>query len=140
MSFLVRNSSSRWSQSGGGLGGRSFVSYKRRESLGELPLWARCCSGACLPALFPAWRLALFMLCYLSCWCTWHAVCIVGGTTSPPDDASGYLLEEVREARAGVAALDRYLFKVKSFKELSFELVEQAHLAMSRLEQVRGKL
>jgi hypothetical protein len=42
----------------------------------------------------------------------------------------------VRAARAAVAALDRYAFKVKSFKDASFELVEQAHLAMSRLEQV----
>jgi hypothetical protein len=41
----------------------------------------------------------------------------------------------VREARAAVAALDRYLFRIKSFKDAGFELVEQAHLAMSRLEQ-----
>lgn len=51
---------------------------------------------------------------------------------------SGYLAAEAREARAAVSALDRYLFKVTSFKDSSFELVEQAHLAMSRLEQVRA--
>ena len=34
--------------------------------------------------------------------------------------------------------LDRYLYKVTAFKDSSFELVEQAHLAMSRLEQVRS--
>jgi hypothetical protein len=53
------------------------------------------------------------------------------------DGGSAYLMAEVREARAAVAAMDRYLFRVKSFKDSSFELVEQAHLAMSRLEQVR---
>jgi hypothetical protein len=62
-----------------------------------------------------------------------------GGGTGPTEDgsSSGYLLAEVREARIAVAALDRYLSHVTSFKDAGFELVEQAHLAMSRLEQVR---
>jgi len=61
-----------------------------------------------------------------------------GGSGSSEDalSATGYLLAEVREARAAVTALDRYLFRIKSFKDASFELVEQAHLALSRLEQV----
>lgn len=60
------------------------------------------------------------------------------GAASPEDglNSTGYLLAEVRDARAAVTVLDRCLFKVKSFKDASFELVEQAHLAMSRLEQV----
>ena len=48
---------------------------------------------------------------------------------------AGYLAAELREARAAVAALDRYALRLSSFEDSGLELVEQAHLAMSRLEQ-----
>lgn len=51
--------------------------------------------------------------------------------------ASGYLESELAAARAAVAALDALYPRVTSFKEVSLTLLEEAHRALVRLEQVR---
>lgn len=51
--------------------------------------------------------------------------------------ASGYLESELAAARAAVAALDALYPRVTSFKEVSLTMLEEAHRALVRLEQVR---
>jgi hypothetical protein len=53
--------------------------------------------------------------------------------------ASGYLESELAAARSAVAALDALYPKVTSFKEVALTLLEEAHRALVRLEQVRHR-
>jgi hypothetical protein len=47
-----------------------------------------------------------------------------------------YLKEEMAAAREAVKALDEAVAKAKSFRERASRLLEEAHRALSRLEQV----
>lgn len=167
MSFLVREGSQRWAHSGGsqGAGGgglagmRPLAGSRRRQSSGAGARWGRpsmphgtCAHVVCSPrgqlmgvrrgvrVARPAGFHPHVRPLPAGLRCT--AGVRNGGSGQLPDagaGAAGYLAAEVREARAAVAALDRALGQARTFKDASFELADQAHLAMSRLEQVRRR-
>lgn len=72
-------------------------------------------------------------------------MCVLSPASGPASDSSAefdnakYLRDEVRAARAAITELDKHINdKCESFEEKSLELVEAAHRALSRLEQVRN--
>jgi hypothetical protein len=67
-------------------------------------------------------------------------MCGRAGSSSMQDAGDQYLQREVAEARDLIAKLGRKTDGVQSFREKSSKMLEEAHRAMGRLEQVGTSL